>query len=147
MANFAEINDNNVVLRVIVIDNNDVIANGGDQSIGAEEFVKRLVPFTSGVRWVQTSIDGSFRKQYADIGYTFNSTKNKFIAPQPYSSWSLDSNDDWQAPVAYPTILFFDNIKYLITWDEANLRWIGVLNQNDYFYWAPESSSWIKINS
>jgi hypothetical protein len=147
MANFTEINDNNVVLRVIVIDDNDVIANGGDQSVGAEEFVKKLVPFTSGVRWVQTSINGSFRKQYADIGCTFNSIKNKFIAPQPYSSWSLDTNDDWQAPVAYPTVLFFENIRYLITWDEANLRWIGVLGKNDYFYWAPGSSSWIKISS
>jgi hypothetical protein len=65
-------------------------------------------------RWVQTSYNNNFRKQYAGIGYTFDSTKNKFIAPQPFASWSLDANDDWQAPVAYPTVTTYgDNVRYL----------------------------------
>ena len=55
MAHFAEVNSYGLVLRVVVIDNNDVNANGGDQSVGAEEAVKKIVPFTTGSRWVQTS--------------------------------------------------------------------------------------------
>jgi hypothetical protein len=113
MAHFAEIDSNNIVLRVVVIDNNDVNASGGDQSVGAEEKVKSIVPFTSGNRWVQTSYNNNFRKQYAGIGYTFDSVKNKFISPQPFASWSLDANDDWQAPVAYPTVTTYgDNVRY-----------------------------------
>jgi phosphotransferase system IIB component len=72
MAHFAEIDNNNTVLRVVVIDNNDVNANGGDQSAGAEEAVKNIVPFTTGNRWVQTSYNNNFRKQYAGIGYSFD---------------------------------------------------------------------------
>jgi hypothetical protein len=114
MAHFAEIDSNNIVLRVVVIDNNDVNASGGDQSVGAEEKVKSIVPFTSGNRWVQTSYNNNFRKQYAGIGYTFDAIKNKFISPQPFASWSLDANDDWQAPVAYPTVTTYgDNVNTL----------------------------------
>jgi hypothetical protein len=132
MAHFAEVNSYGLVLRVVVIDNNDVNANGGDQSVGAEEKVKSIVPFTTGSRWVQTSYNNNFRKQYAGIGYTFDSTKNKFIAPQPFASWSLDANDDWQAPVAYPTVTTYgDNVRYFISWDEAGQRWIGKDDQNN----------------
>jgi hypothetical protein len=123
MAHFAELSQANIVLRVVVIDNNDVIANGGDQSATAEKAVEQIVPFSKwGVKWVQTSYNNNFRKQYAGIGYTFDSVKNKFIAPQPFASWSLDANDDWQAPVAYPTVLTY--------------------GENNEFAWSPDSSSW-----
>jgi len=144
MAHFAEVNSYGLVLRVVVIDNNDVNANGGDQSLGAEEAVKKIVPFTTGSRWVQTSYNNNFRKQYAGIGYMFDSTKNKFIAPQPFASWSLDSNDDWKAPVAYPTVTTYgDNVEYMISWDEAGKRWIGKDDQQNTFAWSPDTSSWI----
>ena len=150
MAHFAEVNSYGLVLRVVVIDNNDVNANGGDQSVGAEEAVKKIVPFTTGNRWVQTSYNNNFRKQYAGIGYTFDSAKNKFIAPQPFASWSLDSNDDWQAPVAYPTVTTYGapndlgiSPRYSISWDEAGQRWIGKDNQQNEFAWSPDTSSWI----
>jgi hypothetical protein len=106
--------------------------------------LKKIVPFTSGNRWVQTSYNNNFRKQYAGIGYTFDSTKDKFIAPQPFASWSLDSNDDWQAPVAYPTVTTYgDNVRYFISWDEAGKRWIGKDDQQNTFAWSPDTSSWI----
>jgi hypothetical protein len=148
MAHFAEINSYGLVLRVVVIDNNDVNANGGDQSVGAEEKVKSIVSFTAGNkgvgRWVQTSYNNNFRKQYAGIGYTFDSTKNKFISPQPFPSWLLDANDDWQAPVVYPTVTTYgDNVKYLIFWDELNQRWLGRDHANNEFIWLSDSSSWI----
>jgi len=148
MAHFAEIDSNNIVLRVVVIDNNDVNANGGDQSVGAEEKVKSIVPFTTGIRWVQTSYNNNFRKQYAGIGYTFDSTKNKFITPQPFASWSLDSNDDWQAPVAYPTITTYgDNVRYFISWEEAEQKWLGKDQENNEFVWIPSSSSWVSTGN
>jgi hypothetical protein len=70
----------------------------------------------------KTSYNSNFRKQYAGIGYRYDSTKNKFILSQPFASWSLDSNDDWQAPIAYPTITD-DGAdpsvwKYIISWNE-----------------------------
>ena len=144
MAHFAEVNSYGLVLRVVVIDNNDVNANGGDQSAGAEEAVKKIVPFTTGNRWVQTSYNNNFRKQYAGIGYTFDSTKNKFITPQPFSSWSLDANDDWQCPVEFPSIVTYgDNMTYSLDWDENNQRWLAKDFQNNEFLWIPESSSWV----
>jgi hypothetical protein len=103
----------------------------------------------NGVKWVQTSYNNNFRKQYAGIGYTFDSVKNKFIAPQPFASWSLDANDDWQAPVAYPTVTTYGapnengiSPAYLILWDELQQIWIGKDDQNNEFAWLPESSSW-----
>jgi hypothetical protein len=126
MAHFAELNSSNVVLRVIVISNEDVDANGGDQSIGAENFVPTIVPHSeNGVAWKQTSYNHNFRKQYAGIGYIYDASKDKFILPQPFPSWSLDSNDDWQAPVTRPTITEINSEAVLITWDEANQKWVG----------------------
>ena len=49
-------------------------------------------------------INHNFRKQYAGIGYVYNASKNKFLCPQPYASWSLDGSDDWKAPVTYPSV-------------------------------------------
>ena len=118
MAHFAELNSSNEVLRVIVVSNTDVDANGGDLHADAETFVTTIVPYsTGGVAWKQTSYNDNFRKQYAGKGYTYDSSKNKFIRPQPYPSWSLDSSDDWQAPVDKP-----DDGKMYI-WNETDTQW------------------------
>ncbi len=104
MSHFAEINNDGVVQRVIVAEQ-DFINSG---AVG-DSFL-----------WVQTSYNNNFRKQFAGIGFTYDKTKDKFIAPQPYPSWSLDSNDDWQAPTAMP-----DDGK-IYTWDEDNTKWVVV---------------------
>jgi hypothetical protein len=145
MAHFAEIDINNKVLRVLVACNQDIANNGGEQSEQAAEHFKKICPFSlNGVKWVQTSYNNNFRKQYAGIGYTFDSTKNKFISPQPFASWSLDANDDWQAPVAYPTVTTYgDNVKYFISWDEIQQRWLGKDIENNEFIWIPSSASWV----
>jgi len=118
MAHFAELNSSNEVLRVIVVSNDDVDANGGDQHADAETFVTTIVPYgTGGMVWKQTSYNNNFRKQYAGNGYTYDSTKNKFIQPQPYASWSLDASDDWQAPVNKP-----DDGKIYV-WNETDTQW------------------------
>jgi hypothetical protein len=145
MAHFAEINSNNIVLRVVVGCNLDIVNNGGEQSEQAAEHFKTICLLSNeGVKWVQTSYNNNFRKQYAGIGYTFDSTKNKFISPQPFASWSLDSNDDWQAPVAYPSVITYgDNVKYMIFWNEIEQKWIGKDDQQNTFAWLPSTSSWI----
>jgi hypothetical protein len=74
MAHFAELNSSNEVLQVIVISNEDVDANGGDESTQAETFVATIVPYNpTGVAWKQTSYNNNFRKQYAGIGYSYDS--------------------------------------------------------------------------
>ena len=118
MAHFAELNSSNEVLRVIVVSNTDVDANGGDLHADAETFVTTIVPYsTGGVAWKQTSYNNNFRKQYTGKGSTYDASKDKFIQSQPYPSWALDSNDDWEAPVDKP-----DDGKMYI-WNETDTQW------------------------
>jgi len=145
MAHFAEIDLNNIVLRVNCACNQDIANNGGEQSEQAAQHFATVSPLSqNGIKWIQTSYNNNFRKQYAGIGYTYDASKDKFISPQPFASWSLDSNDDWQAPIAFPTVTTYgDNVGYFIYWDEANLRWMGKDSQNNEFSWIPLSSSWV----
>jgi hypothetical protein len=151
MAHFAELNNSNEVLRVIVISNDDVNANGGDESSQAETFVASIVPHSdSGTSWKQTSYNNNFRKQYAGIGDTFDSSKDKFIKPQPFSSWSLDSNDDWVAPVTYPTITEIDSVPVMISWDEDNQKWLGETYTGDpivttNYEWDATNLQWNEV--
>lgn len=115
MAHFAEIDANNVVLRVIVIDNKDTAdANGVEKEHIGAAFCERLF----GGNWKQTSYNGSIRKRYAGVGCTYNSVRDAFIPPQPYPSWTLDDDANWQPPVAMPT----DGQRYV--WDEATTSWL-----------------------
>ena len=144
MAHFAELDANNVVQRVVVVGNDITTANGplgeNDKHVDGESW---CINFFKGGIWKQTSYNGNFRKQYAGIGYTFDFAKDKFIAPQPFPSWSLDSNDDWQAPVAYPTVTTYgDNAPYSIFWDEDNQQWKASDDQSNEYVWDSESSSW-----
>ena len=119
MAHFAELNSSNEVIRVVVISNDDVADNGGDYSSQAETFVSNLIPHSeNGVAWKQTSYNNNQRKQYAGIGFTYDASKNKFILPKPFTSWQLNSNDDWQAPVDRPS----DTSKRYV-WNETDRRW------------------------
>lgn len=71
--------------------------------------------------WVQTSYNGSIRKNYAGIGYTYDSSKDAFIAPKPYASWTLNNTTCiWEAPIAYPD----DGKKY--EWNEDTTAWVEV---------------------
>jgi hypothetical protein len=111
MAHWAEIDENNIVLRVTVGDNNDP---NGDE--GYQWLIDNL-----GGTWIKTSYNGSIRKNYAGIGYTYDSSLDAFIAPKPFPSWVL--NEDtclWKAPIAYPT----DDKNYY--WDEATISWIEI---------------------
>ena len=114
MAHFAEIDANDVVLRVIVIDNKDTSdANGVEKEHIGAAFCERLF----GGTWKQTSYNGNIRKNYAGIGYIYNAILDAFIPPQPYPSWILDDDAQWQPPVAMPT----DGQRY--EWNEATQTW------------------------
>ena len=123
MAHFAEIDENNIVKRVVVVGNDVETAAGplgeNDMHVDGEQW---CIDFFNGGTWKQTSYNHNFRKQYAGIGMTYDSAKDKFILPQPFGSWSLDSNDDWQAPITRPTIIDDgqDPVvwEYIIRWDE-----------------------------
>ena len=145
MAHFASLDINNKVLQVVVISNEDVDANGGDQSAEAETFVATIVPFNPfGGAWKQTSYNNNFRKQYAGIGFSYDATKDKFIEPQPYSSWSLDASDDWKAPVTYPTVTEISSNPISITWDEDNKKWTGISDSTNYT-WDASSLAWNEV--
>ena len=103
MGHYAKI-ENGIVTQVIVADGLDWC----EKNLGGE--------------WVQTSYNGNIRKQYCGIGYSYNAEADVFVAPQPFPSWSLDDNFDWQPPVAKPT-----NDKFY-TWSEDDLTWKEVVN-------------------
>lgn len=114
MAHFAELNENNEVLRVVVVHNANLLNEQGQES--EQKGIDFCVDLFGG-RWVQTSYNGTMRKNYAGIGYTYDPVNDWFTAPQPYPSWTLDENAQWQAPVAYPTD------KKFYSWDETTLSW------------------------
>ena len=119
MAHFAQLDDNNVVTQVIVVANSDTAdANGVEKEYIGAAFCERLF----GGTWKQTSYNGNIRKNYAGIGYTYRADIDAFVAPQPYPSWALNDQAQWQAPVPMPT----DGKRY--SWDEATTSWVEVQN-------------------
>ena len=106
MSHWAEIDENNIVLRVLVGDNNEP-----DEG---EAFMNSL-----GGTWVKTSYNGNIRKNYAGIGYTYDLARDAFIPPQPFTSWALNENTCvWDAPVPYP------NDGKVYKWDEPTTSWV-----------------------
>lgn len=123
MAHFAEINENNEVLRVIVVHNEDCLnQNGNECELTGIAFCQNLL----GGNWIQTSYNGNFRVRYAGIGMTYNLALDAFIPPKPYPSWILDeSTANWVAPVPMPEDARSpsnpDGVLY--GWDEAIGNW------------------------
>jgi len=104
MAHWAEIDDNNLVIQVLVL----------DDSKTANWLLQRF-----GGTWIQTSYRGEIRKNYAGIGYTYDSELDAFIPPKPFDSWILDEETaQWEAPIEYPT----DGKNYY--WDEDSTAWV-----------------------
>ena len=120
MAHFAQLDDNNVVTQVIVVANEELLDNGVESESKGVAFCQSLL----GGNWKQTSYNGNIRKRYAGIGYTYDADKDVFIAPQPYPSWVLDENTDWQPPVPMPV----EEGKFF-AWFEPNREWIELKPQ------------------
>ena len=116
MAHFAQLDSNNVVTQVIVVGNKDTAdANGVEKEHIGAAFCERLF----GGNWKQTSYNGSVRKNYAGVGFTYNAGLDAFVPPKPYASWVLNNDTaQWNAPTPMPT----DDKKY--SWDEATTSWV-----------------------
>lgn len=118
MAHFAQLDDNNQVLQVIVISNTDILDAQGQESeeVGIA-WCHRA--YGAGTKWKQTSYNNRIRKNYAIVGGRYSPELDAFIAPQPYPSWALDERACvWLAPTPLPE----DGKAYY--WDEPNLRWV-----------------------
>jgi hypothetical protein len=116
MAHFAELDENNIVTNIIVVHNNELLDENGNES--EQKGIDFCVNLFGGT-WIQTSYNANFRKNYAGIGHTYNPIADVFIAPQPYPSWLLDSNYDWQAPTLMPEGAWI--------WNEENTEWVAVI--------------------
>lgn len=116
MAHFAEINSDNEVIRVIVVANDELLdGNGVEQESLGVTFCNTLF----GGTWKQTSYNGTIRKNFAGKSYTYDSTRDAFIPPKPFESWTLNEETcRWQAPVARPD----DGNSY--NWDEEAGNWV-----------------------
>ena len=119
MAHFAQLDENNVVLQVIVVANEELMENGVESEHKGIAFCKTLLG--ADTNWVQTSYNATIRKNYAGIGFTYDEERDAFIAPKPFPSWVLNEETCiWEAPIAKPT----DNKLY--TWDESTVSWIEI---------------------
>lgn len=118
MAHFAQLNENNIVTQVIVINNDDILDQNGNESeqLGIQVCKNLLGQNTN---WAQTSYNANFRKNYAGIGFTFDSGRDAFIPPKPFNSWVLNEETClWEAPTPYPN----DGNTYF--WDEQTTSWV-----------------------
>ena len=122
MAHFAKINENNIVTQVVVVNDSD-----GNNDTDGQNFLNNLFKTTH--TWKKTSyntygnthrLGGTpYRKNFASIGFTYDSSRDAFIEPKPYNSWTLDETTClWVPPVAYPS----DGKSY--EWDEDNRQWV-----------------------
>ena len=113
MAHFAKLDENNIVIEVNLLSNDSL-----DKDNEEESGVEFLTHWSGGyANWKQTSYNGSIRKQFAGIGYTYDAINDVFISPKPYPSWSLDGNFDWQPPTPRPEGMGW-------YWDEDSLSWL-----------------------
>lgn len=115
MAHFAEIGVDNVVLRVLVVDNKELLDDQGQE---LEAFGRRFLRNIFGGTWIQTSYNATIRKHFAGIGYTYDSQRDAFIPPKPFASWILNEDTcHWDPPVSYPD----DGSAYI--WNEDTQEW------------------------
>jgi hypothetical protein len=109
MAHYAFLDNNNIVTEVITGIDETKLIEGLDTETWYGNFRSQVCK--------RTSYNNNIRKQYAGIGFSYNPVADVFIAPQPYPSWSLDANHDWQPPTPMPEGLNW-------VWNEPTLSWI-----------------------
>ena len=120
MAYFAKL-ENSVVTQVISVSNEqcgEPTLQFPETDSAGRAFIANTLKLEG--TWLQTSFNGNFRGCYAGIGFTYDADKKVFITPQPFPSWTLDTNNDWQPPTVMP------NDGKMYEWNEASLAWIKV---------------------
>jgi len=152
MAHFAEIKQSdNKVLRVVVLDNADIDANGGDYSESAEQYVANKIPNDPGydgeypaTYWKQTSYNNNARYNYATVDGTWDNANQAFIDPQPFDSWTLSANFLWEPPVVYPTSAEIDGVDIQLIWNEADQKWQCYKDQDPFpmYDWNAVDLEW-----
>ncbi len=110
MAHYAFLNDQNIVIEVITGIDEDQLIEGQRPEDWYSHF--------RGLKCVRTSYNNNIRRRYAGKGFTYDPVNDVFLEPQPFPSWSLDSNFDWQPPKPKPDGFFY--------WDETKGDWISV---------------------
>jgi len=117
MAHFAKLDENNFVIEVHVVNNNELLQDGVESEAKGLQF---LIDWSGGYsNWKQTSYNAKFRKNYAGIGYKYDSVRDAFISSKPFPSWVFNEETcQWDAPVAMPD----DGKRY--SWDEATTSWV-----------------------
>lgn len=124
MAHFAQLDENNQIIQVIVVNNSDCgdLAFPDSEPVGIA-FCQSI--FGGDTKWVQTSYNSNFRRQYASIGGAYSAALDVFISPQPFPSWTLNEFDGlWEPPVPKPEV----PLNHIAVWDEANQEWDIVLD-------------------
>ena len=119
MAHFAELDENNIVTRVVVVNNDVLLDESGVES--EQKGIEFLTSLYGGGTWRQTSYNGNLRSRYAGPGRIYNPIRNVFMSPRPFSSWTYDEeNNTWKPPVPYPSV---EDKSFL--WDEATQTWVS----------------------
>ena len=121
MAHFAQLDENNIVLQVVVVGNDCICDNNGHESehLGCE-FLCNL--FGQGTTWKQCSYNGNFRGRFPGVGAEYLTDTDVFTESKPYPSWVLDRQDGtYHAPVDPPEV---DPNTQFVSWDEENLQWV-----------------------
>ena len=116
MAHFAKLDENNIVTEVLVVNNEVLLKTDGTESeYKGKVFLNGLF---GNANWVQTSYNGSFRKNFAGIGWIYDQELDAFLPPRPGNSWTLNLETyDWDPPIPYPT----DGQPY--DWNEETQTW------------------------
>lgn len=126
MANFAMLDENNIVTQVITIYNNNILDENGVESedVGID-FCRKL--FEENTNWKQTSYNNNFRVRYAGIGYSYNEELDAFVPPKTFESWVLNEETaDWESPVGPAPTLTEEEIeaRSFYRWDEEAGEWV-----------------------
>ena len=169
MAHFAKISEDNLVLSIEVVADADTSKDGVEDEATGVEFLKNLHGWSLWAKCSYNTIDGkhyqadgtessdqskAYRTNYPGIGWTWDSSKDMFYPPKPdgMNSWVVNNTTGrWEAPVAYPTVMTYGYLEetreYTITWDESNIRWSAVDEQDPQgsHYWNSSSKEWIAI--
>ena len=123
MAQFAQLDENNIITQVSVVADEDCLDGDGNKSEAVG------IAFCVSLWGSETFIEDTPERKRARIGCTYDAAKDVFIDPQPSASWTLNSENDWEPPISYPDT----------TYDGPEYYW------NEVAYQADNSTGWVEI--
>lgn len=149
MAHFAELNENNYVLRVVRVGDDIETSDGplgdNDMHVDGETWCTNFF----GGTWKQTSFSGSFRNMYAAAESYYDASTNEFYPPKPYASWTLSDNKQfWEAPIGEPPPPESpEDFNPIYAWDENIGTWVGTIDDGQTRHqWDVNTLSWIPLS-